>query len=186
MKWLRCLAVFWPVLLASVCQAQPKAAPDLAGGSFCLEPALLVPVGDLQKSLQPAFGPNLDFDLGLSPRVSFIFGLSYYEMLDPQNPDFRFRMVPGWVGLKFKDHWPPSVEFYWEVAASGYYEKAYDIGASTGSQENLDGGLVLGSGYDLWFTRWLLGGVDVRYHLVAEQGTIFPFVQFGARLGIRG
>jgi hypothetical protein len=170
--------------------AVPAAAADdpigINGGSLCFTPSYLLPAGALEKALPQAFGYNLDFDIGTSPNLSVIFGGGYYDMAVRTNRDLHLLLAPGWFGLKFKYHFLPVVEFYWETAGSLYYQRMYYVHSSVGSEENLDGGVVLGCGWDLWLSRWFVTGIEAKYHLMMEPGRIFPAVQMGLRLGIRG
>jgi hypothetical protein len=141
--------------------------------------------------LATAFNPgvewNLDFDVGLSPAWSVIFGAGYSDLESRFNPEGRLVLVPAWFGFKSKSQFMPAVELYWSLAAEMMYEKAYVRGhTGTGSLENLDGGVTLGAGFDLWLTQWLLAGVNSRAHLVVEGDQVFPMVELGLRLGIRG
>jgi hypothetical protein len=52
--------------------------------------------------------------------------------------------------------------------------------------ENLNGGFVLGAGFDLWLTKWLLSGVESRCHFLIEGDQIFPMIELALRFGIRG
>lgn len=155
------------------------------GGSFSLEPAILIPYAPLDTVLNNALGYNADFDIGVSPDISLVFGAGYYNLQGQQNPDYYLTMAPL-AGIKSKNQFLPMVELFWELDVAGYYEKSYLIQSSTGSEENLDAGGILGGGFDVWWTRWLLTGIDVRFHLVYEDQRVYPFSQFGLRIGIRG
>jgi hypothetical protein len=156
------------------------------GGSFCLTPSLILPVGSLAQQFNAGGLWNLDFDVGISPAWSVIFGAGYSDLQDQSNPDARLLLVPAWFGMKSKAQLKP-VELYWSAAGELVYEKAYVRGnTGTGSLENLDGGGVLGAGFDLWLTQWLVAGVESRAHFVLEGGQVYPLMELGLRLGIRG
>jgi hypothetical protein len=170
--------------------AQAK-APEFSekfrkGGSFSVEPALLIPMSPLDKVFYNTLGYNLDFDIGVSPDFSVVFGGGYFNQQGRQNPDYYLVMVPAWLGLKSKNQFLPMAEVYWEADAALYYEKAYLVRSSAGAIENLDGGAILGAGFDVWWTPWLTSGLDARAHVLVEDGKVFPFMQFGLKLGIRG
>jgi hypothetical protein len=156
------------------------------GGSFSIEPALWLPMGSLDKVLSNTLGYNVNFDIGVSPDISVIFGGGYYDQKGQANPDYNLLVAPFWAGIKSKNQFLPMAEVYWEADAALYYEKAYLVQSSTGSQENLDGGGILGAGFDIWWTRWLTTGFDAKFHLVVDDGEVFPFAQLGIRVGIRG
>ena len=40
--------------------------------------------------------------------------------------------------------------------------------------------------YGLWLTSWLLAGVESKAHLVMEGSQVYPLMELGLRLGIRG
>jgi hypothetical protein len=156
------------------------------GGSFSMEPAFLLPMAPLEKVFHNTLGYNVNFDIGVSPDISVLFGGGYYNLQGRRNPDYYLVMTPVWAGVKSKNQVLPTVEVYWEACAALYYQKAYLIQSSTGAIENLDGGGILGSGFDVWWTRWLMSGLDVRFHVIYEAGQVYPFTQIGLRVGIRG
>lgn len=156
------------------------------GGSFCVVPAVLMPAGRLDLAYHPAPQVNLDFDVGINPRWSVIFGAGFSDHESKLNPDARLVLAPTWFGFKSKAQILPAVELFWDFAGELTYEKAYFRGSGIGSIENLDGGVLLGAGFDLWLTQWLLVGVESKAHLLIEAGEVFPMVQLGLRLGIRG
>jgi hypothetical protein len=182
-----------PRVLALLLLALSLAAPawiqadtvGTRGGSLSAEPCFLIPSGGFGRAFHPTLGYNLDFDIGLSRRFSLEFGGGWYETKHLQNPDLRLMLTPGWLGLKVKEQWLPDVEFYWQTLAAGYYQKLYYVKSATGQEENLDGGLILGTGVDWWLRRWLLVGLTVRYNLMIESREVFPFTQIGMRLGLR-
>ena len=156
------------------------------GGSFSLEPALLIPSAPLDRALNNTLGYNVNFDIGVSPDISVVFGAGYYNQKGKSNPDFYLALCPTWFGIKSKNQFLPTAEVYWEADAALYYEKSYLIQSSSGATENLDGGAILGAGFDIWWTRWLLTGFDMRQHLIIEDNQVFPMMQIGFRVGIRG
>jgi hypothetical protein len=156
------------------------------GGSFSLEPAFLLPTNPLDKVLQNSVGYNINFDVAVSRNISVTFGGAYYNQRGSQNPDFYLLMAPVWGGLKSKNQFLPMAEVFWEMDWALYYEKAYLIQSSVGSQENLDWGGILGAGFDVWWTRWLLSGVEAKLHMVVDGQRFYPFMQIGLRLGIKG
>lgn len=175
-----------PCLLWAFCiVAQPLAAADERGGSFSVVPAVLMPAGRLAETFYAAPQINLDFDIGINHRWSVIFGAGYSQMQSRLNEDAELLLAPGWFGFKSKAQIGPSVEVFWDFAGELVYEKLFILG-SGGSIENLDGGVVLGAGMDLWLTRWLLMGVESKAHLIIEGREVFPMVQLGLRLGLRG
>jgi hypothetical protein len=166
--------------------AHADAVEEDRGGSFCLTPSLLLPSGVLASQFQAGGDWNLDFDVGISPAWSVIFGAGYADLKDQSNHDAGLLLVPAWFGFKSKVQLKP-VELYWSAAGELVYEKAYVTGnTGTGSLENLDGGPVLGAGFDLWLTKWLLAGVESRAHFVIEGNQVYPLMELGLRLGIRG
>jgi hypothetical protein len=171
------------LFLAPALQA---ASDDDRGGSFTLSPAVLMPAGRLATKIYAGPQANLDFDIGVNPRYSVIFGASYAELEEKLTPDARLVIAPAWFGFKSKAQIGPSVEVFWDTAAEIVYEKEYYRRVGNGSVENLDGGIQLGAGMDLWLTKWLLAGVESRAHMVFEKDEVFPFVQLGLRLGLRG
>jgi hypothetical protein len=157
------------------------------GGSFCVVPSLLLPAGSLAAAFNPGVEWNLDFDVGLSPAKSVIFGVGYSDLESSFNREGRLVLVPAWFGFKSKAQFDPSVELYWSLAGELVYEKAYVRGnTGTGSLENLDGGAVAGAGFDLWLTPWLVAGVSSRAHFVIEGGQLYPLMELGLRIGVRG
>jgi hypothetical protein len=78
------------------------------------------------------------------------------------------------------------IELFWDLSAEMVYAKEYWRHSGSGSLETLDGGAAAGAGFDLWLTKWLLLGCDVRAHLVVEGSSVFPFAELGLRLGLRG
>ena len=96
-------------------------------------------------------------------------------------------LVPAWFGMKSKAQFLPAVEINWSLAGELFYEKNYVRGnTGTGSLENLDGGMTAGAGFDLWLTKWLLAGVSSRAHFIIEGNQVYPLMELGLRLGIRG
>ncbi len=156
------------------------------GGSFTLQPAFFLPARPLSSAFENTLGYNLDFDIGFSPDWSVIFGAGYADFKGTGNPDYHLLLAPAWFGLKSKNQFLPAAEVSWEMAAVLFYEKSYLIHSSVGAQENLDGGAMLGAGYDIWWTRWLLTGMQARILFVVEQMQIFPIMQLGLRIGVRG
>jgi hypothetical protein len=156
------------------------------GGSLTVEPAFLLPSGALAKVLSNTLGYNLNFDIGISPDFSLTFGGGYYNQQTLGNKDAYVALCPAWAGFKSKNQFLPTAEVYWEVDAALYYEKAYLIQSSSGAIENLDGGGIIGAGFDIWWTPWLLSGFEAREHVVYENGQLFPFMQLGIRVGIKG
>jgi hypothetical protein len=156
------------------------------GGSLSLEPAFLIPTGALGKVLSNTLGYNANFDIGISPDFSMTFGGGYYNQQELANRDAYLMIAPVWAGFKSKNQFLPTAEVYWEADAALYYEKEYLIQTSNGAIENLDGGGILGAGIDVWWTRWIMSGFEAREHLVVENGQVFPFMQLGIRVGIKG
>jgi hypothetical protein len=156
------------------------------GGSLSLEPAFLIPSGALSKVVSNTLGYNLNFDIGISQDFSMTFGGAYYNQQELANKDAYLMLCPAWAGFKSKNQFLPSAEVYWEVDAALYYEKEYLIQSGSGAIENLDGGGIIGAGFDVWWTRWLLSGFEAREHVVVENGQVFPFMQLGIRVGIKG
>ena len=166
-------------------QAHADEAVD-RGGSFCLTPSLFLPTGVLAQQFNPGGLENLDFDVGISPAWSVIFGAGYADLDNQFNSDAHLLLVPAWFGFKSKAQLKP-VELYWSAAGELVYEKATVIGnTGNGSLDNLDGGAVLGAGFDLWLTKAFLVGVESRVHLVIEGQQLYPLVELGLRFGIRG
>lgn len=161
-------------------------AADERGGSFSLVPGVLMPVGRLAETFHAAPQMNLDFDIGISPRWSVLFGASYADLESKLTNRSRLIIAPAWFGFKSKAQIGPSVEVFWDIAAELVYEKLAYIHSGNGAIENLDGGAFLGAGMDLWLTSWLLTGVESRVHMVFEAGEVFPMVQLGLRIGLRG
>ena len=184
-----CLGLWHAQARADAAEAQdPSAVAKLdRGGSFCITPGLLFPTGALAEAFNPAGDWNLDFDIGVSPAWSVIFGAGYADLEDKTNQEARLLIVPAWFGFKSKAQFVPSVELYWSLAAELDYEKEYVRGQTgTGSLENLDGGASAGAGFDLWLTKWLLAGVESRAHFIVEGSQIYPLFELGLRLGLRG
>jgi hypothetical protein len=71
------------------------AASEDRGGSFSLVPAVLMPAGRLASAVHPAPQMNLDFDVGISPRWSVIFGAAYSDHEQRANPDARRSQAAG-------------------------------------------------------------------------------------------
>lgn len=145
-----------------------------------------MPTGRLATTFHAAPQMNLDFDIGISPRWSVLFGAAYADLESKLTKQSRLMIAPAWFGFKSKAQIGPSVEVFWDFAAELVYEKHSYIHSGTGAIENLDGGGFLGAGMDLWLTDWLLMGVESRVHMVVEPGEVFPFVQLGLRVGLRG
>lgn len=184
-------AVSAPLMAADELPKAQAPSPEFSykfrrGGSFSLEPALLIPSAPLDKTLNNALGFNVNFDIGVSPDISVVFGGGYYNLKGVSNPDFFLVICPGYGGIKSKNQFLPTVEVWWEADAAVFYEKSYLIQHSTGAMENLDGGGILGAGFDVWWTRWLMSGFNMKENLIVEDGQIFPFMQIGLRVGIRG
>ena len=156
------------------------------GGSLSLEPAFLLPTSPLDKAFHGTLGYNLNFDVGFSPDISVVFGAGYFNLRGTENPDYYLMLVPAWMGIKSKNQFLPGAEIYWEADATLYYEKSYLIQSSTGAQENLDGGMMLGAGYDVWWLPWLLTGMEAKLDFIYEAGRVYVMPQLGIRVGIRG
>jgi len=172
---------------AAVRQADTKAeAKSKIGGSLSFEPAFMLPAGALQDRLGIQLGFNLAFDIGVNADWSVIFGGGYNELPAMGNPDFRFMLVPAYFGLKSKNQFQNMAEIYWSMAGALYYEKIYMMNQGVGAQENLDGGAIFSAGYDVWWSRALLTGVEAKFHFIFEQAQIYPFVQLAFRFGFRG
>ncbi len=156
------------------------------GGSFTLEPAFLIPAGALAKVVQGGAGANVNFDIGLSPRWSMIFGGAFYDLRGSLNPDLHLVLAPAWVGLRHKAQFQRWVEAYADISVAGTYAKAFLTNSGTGSIETLDGGGIFGAGLDLIPLPWLVLGVSTRVHMIIEPGQVYPLLQMGLRLGVRG
>jgi hypothetical protein len=174
------------LLLLGLALAQFGHAADERGGSFSLVPAVLMPAGRLAQTVHPGPISNLSFDIGISPRWSVIFGAGYADLESKLNREVRLLLAPAWFGFKSKAQIGPSVEVFWDFAAELVYEKLSFTHSGRGSIENLDPAMNVGAGMDLWLTSWLLTGVESRVRLVSTSGELFPFVQLGLRLGLRG
>jgi hypothetical protein len=174
------------LFILALCLAPLLQAASDRGGSFTLSPAVLMPVGRLAKTTYAGPQANLLFDIGINPRYSVIFGASYADLESKLTPDARLMIAPAWFGFKSKAQIGPSVEVFWDTAAELVYEKESYLRKGNGAVENLDGGIQVGTGLDLWLTPWLLAGVESLAHLVIEKDEVFPFVQLGIRLGLRG
>ena len=152
-----------------------------------MAPALFLPAGSLANYFHPGLAWDLNFDVGVNPKWSVIFGATYTDLEARSNREARLVLVPAWFGFKSKAQFADAVEVYWSMAGELAYEKAYVSGRTgTGALENLDGGLVLGAGFDLWLTKWLLSGVESRAHLLFENSQTYPMIELALRLGIRG
>ena len=170
-----------------VCLAVPLAADETdRGGSLSLEPGVLIPVGSLAQSFYAAPQAAMDFDVGINPRWSVIFGAAYSDHTSVENPYAHLTLAPAWMGFKSKAQFESEVEVFWDLSAEVFYEKEYLYNTGTGSLENLDGGVSAGAGMDLWLTKWLLLGVESRCHMIIEKGNTYPMVQLALRLGLRG
>jgi hypothetical protein len=156
------------------------------GGSLSVEPAVLIPVGSLEKTFGASPGIDLNFDVGISPRLSVVFGGGAFDLVSKTNPDLRFRLLPAWLGVRFKYRLAPIIETYWEASAAGYYEYLTYQNDVDARQDHLAPGGIFTSGFHVWFTSWLLAGIQSRLHFIEEDGRIFPMVQFGLMVGIRG
>lgn len=156
------------------------------GGSFTLEPALLMPAGALAKIVDPGMGANVNFDIGFTPRWSMIFGGAFYDLRGKANPDLHLVFAPAWMGLRHKAQFQKWVEVFGDLSLSGTYVKAFLTNSGTGAIETLDAGGIVGAGIDLIPLPWLVIGVSTRVHLVIEPGQVYPFFQTGLRLGVRG
>lgn len=178
--------IYGGLLWALCAAALPAQAPEDRGGSFSLVPAVLIPAGRLATTFHAAPQINLDFDIGVNKRWSVVFGASYAQLQSKLNPDSNLLLAPAWFGFKHKAQIGPSVEVFWDIAGELVYEKLSIIHSGNGAVENLDGGVVLGAGLDLWLTKWLLAGIESKAHLIVESGEVFPMVQLGIRLGLRG
>lgn len=174
----------WAAALLGAVAGLPAA--DERGGSFTLAPAVLMPAGRLGQAFHGAPQANLHFDIGISPRWSVIFGAAYAELVSKLNRDSRLMLAPAWFGFKSKAQIGPSIEVFWDTALEAVYEKHAFYHSGVGSIENLGGGMMLGTGLDLWLTGWLLAGIEARTHLIKEGDEVFPFVQWGLRIGLRG
>lgn len=174
-------------LILSFGLAQAHAEGVSRGGSFGVAPAVFLPAGNLASYFHPGPAWDLDFDVGINPNWSVIFGATYVDLENRINRDNRLVLVPGWFGFKSKAQFAEYVEVYWSFAGELAYEKTYVMGKTgTGALENLDGGFVLGAGFDLWLTKWLLSGVESRCHFLVEGDQLFPMVELALRFGIRG
>jgi hypothetical protein len=167
--------------------ALPLAADETdRGGSLSLEPGVLMPIGTLAQSFYAAPQEALDFDVGINPRWSVIFGLGFSDHESVASPDAKLVLAPVWMGFKSKAQFSDAVEVFWDLSAEGWYEKEYLYNAGVGSVENLDGGASAGAGFDLLLTKWLLVGCVSRCHMAFEEGHVYPFVQLALRFGLRG
>ncbi len=172
---------------AAVTQADSKAeSKSKIGGSLSFEPAFIMAAGPLQSRLATTLGYNLAFDVGVTTDWSVIFGGGYNDMAGTGNSNFRFMLVPAYFGLKSKNQFQNMAEIYWSLAGALYYEKIYMMNDGVGAQENLDGGAMFTAGYDVWWSRALLTGVEAKFHFIFEQAQIYPFVQLAFRFGFRG
>lgn len=174
------------LFIAVLCLASLGWSADDRGGSFSIVPAVLMPAGRLAQNFYAAPQLDLDFDIGVNPHWSVIFGAAYADLASKIDQDSRLLLAPAWFGFKSKAQIGPSVEVFWDCSAELVYEKQSFIHSGSGAIENLDGGFVVGAGMDLWLTPWLLTGIESKAHMVMEQGELFPFVQLGLRLGLRG
>ena len=156
------------------------------GGSLTIEPAYLMPLGSLEKHLEPTLGYAASFDVGITPKISWIFGASYFEMKGLRNNALRFRLIPTWMGVRFKYRIPPVVESWWEVAGAAYIERIRIHGQPSSKQEHLTAGGQVATGINYFLNPWLLTGAQFRLHLVVEEDRVFPMTQFGLMIGIRG
>src|SRR5688572_6041881 len=99
-------------------EAKTQQAPEFSykfrrGGSFSVGPALLIPTSPLDKVFHNTLGYNVNFDIGVSPDISVIFGGGYYNQRGKENPDYYFVLAPVWGGIKSKNQFLPTVEVYW-------------------------------------------------------------------------
>ena len=187
MKCVSLLGLFLCLWLAPVRARADGAESADRGGSFSLNPGLLLPAGDLASQISPGGIWNLDFDVGVSPAWSVLFGAGYSDLANKFNPEARLMLVPIWFGFKSKAQLEQAVELYWSLSAEMTYEKAYLTGKTgSGSLENLDGGAVAAAGFDLWLKKWLLAGVDCKAHFIIEGSQVYPLLELGLRIGIRG
>jgi hypothetical protein len=162
------------------------AAADQRGGSLSVEPSLLMPMGPLGQNYGAAAQANLDFDLGISPDWSMVFGAGYTTLPNLVQKDNYLTLAPAWIGLKSKAQFRQDVEIFWDLALEGMYAKEFYQNSGSGSIETLDGGGVAGAGFDLWLSPSLLIGTEVKAHLIVEGRDVYPFLQWGLRLGLRG
>jgi hypothetical protein len=162
------------------------AAADQRGGSLSVEPSLLMPMGPLGQDYGAAAQADLDFDLGINPGWSMIFGAGYTTLPNLVQKDNYLTLAPAWIGLKSKAQFRQDVEIFWDLALEGTYAKEFYQNSGSGSIETLDGGGVAGAGFDLWLSPSLLIGTEVKAHLVVEGRDVYPFLQWGLRLGLRG
>lgn len=151
-----------------------------------MAPAVLLPAGALGRTIDPAPQANLDFDIGINPAWSVIFGAGYSDHSNRLQQDARLLLAPAWMGFKSKHQFGQDTELFWDLAAEMVYAKEYWRGSGNGSLETMDGAGVAGAGFDLWLTSSLLLGVETKAHLVIEGSDVFPLVQLGLRLGLRG
>lgn len=179
----RALLLVLAVLVSATVSAD--AVPN-RGGSLSIVPAVLMPAGALSHSFYAAPQINLDFDVGVTPAWSFVFGVGYAELASKLQTDANLVLAPAWFGIKSKHQLRQDVELYWDLAAEAVYGKEYWRHSGSGSLETLDGGAVAGTGFDLLLTPWLLLGCEAKAHLVVEGRDVYPFVQLGLRLGLRG
>lgn len=156
------------------------------GGSFSLVPSVLMPAGALSRTYEAAPQADLDFDIGIDPAWSLVFGVAYSEHASQLSPDAFLVLAPAWFGFKSKAQLRQDVELFWDLSAEMMYAKEYWRHSGSGSLETLDGGGVAGAGFDLLLTPWLLLGFEAKAHLVVEGRQVFPFAQLGLRLGLRG
>ena len=162
------------------------AAADQRGGSLSVVPAVLMPMGPLGKHYGGAPQGNLDFDLGITPGWSMIFGAGYSTHQNLVQKDNYLTLAPAWFGFKSKAQFRQDVEIFWDLALEGVYAKEFYQNSGSGSIETLDGAGVAGAGFDLWLSPSLLLGMEVKAHLVVEGRDVYPFLQWGLRLGLRG
>jgi hypothetical protein len=177
-----------PLILALLLCGRPAAADVVSdrGGAFSLEPAVLMPAGVLARSFYAAPQANLDFDIGINPAWSLVFGAGYSEHASVLQQDAALVLAPVWGGFKSKAHFRQDVELFWDLAGELVYAKEYWRHSGSGSLETLDGGGVAGAGFDLLLTPWLLLGCEAKAHIVVEGREAFPFAELALRLGLRG
>jgi hypothetical protein len=156
------------------------------GGAFSLEPSVMMPAGALSKVFYAAPQADVDFDIGIDPSWSLVFGAAYSEHASLLQSDAFLVLAPAWFGFKSKAHFRQDVELFWDLSAELVYAKEYWRSSGSGSLETLDGGGVAGAGFDLLLTPWLLLGCEAKAHLIVEGRDVYPFAQLGLRLGLRG
>ncbi|HXB96595.1 MAG TPA: hypothetical protein VNZ54_00990, partial [bacterium] len=87
-------------------------AADQRGGSLSVEPSLLMPMGPLGQNYGAAAQANLDFDLGITPGWSMVFGAGYGTLPSLVQKDNYLTLAPAWIGLKSKAQFRQDVEIF--------------------------------------------------------------------------